>query len=68
MHTSTSSFFATLAPPAEYEAAMADVERRVLAGRLTLAQAKQEIFALRDVTWAEANKPTAQVARRAMLG
>jgi hypothetical protein len=49
MHTSTSFFFfATPAPPAEYEVAMADIERRALAGQLTLVQAKQEIFALRE--------------------
>ncbi|WP_157268187.1 hypothetical protein [Azohydromonas aeria] len=49
MHPSTSSlFFATPVPPPEYRAAAADVERRALAGQLTLAQARQEIFALRE--------------------
>ena len=38
----------TLAPPQEYAAAMADVERRALAGELTLVQVRQEIFALRE--------------------
>lgn len=35
-------------PPPEYEAAMADLEERAARGELTLAQAKREIFALRD--------------------
>jgi hypothetical protein len=49
MHTSTSSFFfATPAPPTEYESAIADIERRALAGQVTLAQARQEIFSLRE--------------------
>ena len=48
MHTSSSSLFNTTLPPPEYEAAMADLERRAAAGELTLAQAKREIFALRE--------------------
>lgn len=35
-------------PPPAYEAAMADLEQRAWAGQLSLAQARQEIFALRE--------------------
>lgn len=35
-------------PPVEYEAAMADIERRALRGELTLAQARHEVFAVRE--------------------
>lgn len=46
--SNASSLAVTLAPPQEYAAAMADVERRALAGELTLVQVRQEIFALRE--------------------
>ncbi|NML18035.1 hypothetical protein [Azohydromonas caseinilytica] len=48
MHASTFSLSNQMGPPPEYEAAMADIERRAVAGELTLAQAKREIFALRE--------------------
>lgn len=48
MHTSTSTFSSTIEPPPEYEAAMADIEQRAIQGRLTLAQARYEIFTLRE--------------------
>jgi hypothetical protein len=35
-------------PPPGYEAAMADIERRALRGELTLAQARQEVFTVRE--------------------
>jgi hypothetical protein len=44
----------THGPPPEYEAAMADIEGRAARGELTLAQAKREIFALRERFAAEA--------------
>jgi hypothetical protein len=47
MYTSTLPLHSAAGPPPEYEAAIEDIERRALAGQLTLAQAKQEIFALR---------------------
>ncbi len=47
-NSNVSSFAVAPAPPQEYAAAMADVERRALAGELTLAQVRQEIFALRE--------------------
>lgn len=34
--------------PAGYVAAMADIERRALRGELTLAQARQEVFTVRE--------------------
>lgn len=48
MPTSTSSTSNTIAPPPEDEAAMANIERRAFLGQLPLAQARHEIFALRD--------------------
>lgn len=35
-------------PPAEYEAAMADIEQRAARGEITIAQVRREIFALRE--------------------
>lgn len=35
-------------PPHEYERAMAELERRAACGQLSLAQARHEIFRLRD--------------------
>jgi hypothetical protein len=35
-------------PHPEYEQAMADLERRAARGEVTLAQARREIFALRE--------------------
>lgn len=35
-------------PPAGYVAAMADIEQRAMRGELTLAQARQEIFTVRQ--------------------
>ncbi|WP_157264052.1 hypothetical protein [Azohydromonas aeria] len=34
--------------PKEYEVALSDLERRAACGEISLAQAKQEILALRD--------------------
>lgn len=48
MHVSASTHLSLNLPPPEYEAAMTDVERRACAGQLTLAQAREEIFALRE--------------------
>ncbi len=42
------------APPAEYLSAMADLERRAYRGELTLREARQEVFALRERFGAEA--------------
>lgn len=46
----SSTLLSTLAhkPPPGYEAAMADIERRALRGELTLAQARQEVFTVRE--------------------
>lgn len=49
MHSPAPTSSPEISPPPAYEAAMADVERRACAGQLTLAQAKQEIFALRKL-------------------
>ena len=54
----------TQGPPAEYEAAIADIEQRAAHGELTLAQAKREIFELRERFAANAGV----VARWAMRG
>lgn len=48
MHSPAPTPSPEMFPPPAYEAAMADVERRACAGQLTLAQARQEIFALRE--------------------
>lgn len=39
---------ATQDPPADYVAAMADIEERAARGELSIAQVKQEILALRQ--------------------
>lgn len=38
----------SMGPPPEYERALADLERRAALGEVTLLQARQEIFALRE--------------------
>lgn len=48
MTTHASAFTIADGPPPEYEVAMADLERRAASGELSLAQAKQEIFQLRE--------------------
>jgi hypothetical protein len=48
MNTNPSSVSSTTVPPPEYEAAMADIEQRATRGELTLAQARHEIFELRN--------------------
>jgi hypothetical protein len=48
MHDQLSQSPSTSRPPVAYLAAMADVEARAARGELTLAQAKGEIFALRE--------------------
>ncbi|WP_157270594.1 hypothetical protein [Azohydromonas aeria] len=48
MNSTASIPLPATSPPPAYEAAMADLERRAWAGQLTLAQARQEIFALRE--------------------
>lgn len=48
MHIDTSVTSFRNCPPPEYEAAMADLERRAVLGELTLAQARREIFELRE--------------------
>jgi hypothetical protein len=65
MNTEPSAAYGLPGPPAEYEEAMADIEERAVRGELSLAQAKQEIFALRARFNAEAGL-VAQWATRAM--
>ncbi|MDZ5455819.1 hypothetical protein [Azohydromonas lata] len=48
MHIDTSAVLFRSGPPPEYEIAMADLERRAALGELTLGQARQEIFELRE--------------------
>jgi hypothetical protein len=48
MSTEPNSASSKQHPPADYEAAMADIEQRAAQGMLTLAQAKREIFELRE--------------------
>ena len=48
----------TQVPPAKYEAAMADIEQRAAQGVLTMAQAKREIFELRERFAADAGVVT----------
>jgi hypothetical protein len=55
-------------PPAEYEAAMADIEHRAAQGELTLAQAKREIFELRERFAASAGVVTGWAMRSSQPG
>lgn len=55
MNTEPSAVYGTQGPPAEYLSAMADIEERAGRGELSLAQAKREIFALRERFNAEAS-------------
>jgi hypothetical protein len=48
MTNKPTSASATQDPPADYEAAMADIEERAARGALSITQVKQEIFALRE--------------------
>lgn len=48
MSSSTFPFPAVQTPPAGYVTAMADIERRALRGELTLAQARREVFTVRE--------------------
>lgn len=65
MNTEPSAAYGNQGPPAEYLSAMADIEERAGRGELSLAQAKREIFALRERFNAEASLVT-QWAARAM--
>ncbi len=48
MTTHASAITIADGPPPEYEVAMAELEQRAARGELSLAQAKQEIFQLRE--------------------
>ena len=48
MNTSASSITTIDQAPPEYETAMAELEQRAARGELSLAQARQEIFRLRE--------------------
>lgn len=63
MNIEPSAAYGNQGPPAEYVSAMADIEERAVRGELSLAQAKREIFALRERFNAEASLVTQWAAR-----